>query len=313
MKSSLKNIVLIAGGVGGAKLAEGLHSLKDIKLTIIGNVADDEEFHGLRVSPDIDTLTYTLSGMVNRKQGWGVKNDNYKALSILNKLGEETWMSLGDFDFGLHIYRQLRLIKNDRPTIIAKDIAKKLGITADIILPTDDKIRTKVQTKSGWISFQEYFVKKRCSPKIINLKYAGINSAKITKEAKNALFDATLIIIAPSNPLVSIRPIIEIPGFKSIIQKNKKKVIAISPLIQGKAVKGPATKMLKQLGFKANSFSCMQIYKDICKSFILDKSDKDLQKQFSALNQNSIFTDTLMTSLADKKNLAKFIINYPID
>ena len=313
MKSSFKNIVLIAGGVGGAKLAEGLHSLKDIKLTIIGNIADDEEFHGLRVSPDIDTLTYTLSGMVNRKQGWGIKNDNYKALSILNKLGEETWMSLGDFDFGLHIYRQLRLIKNDRPTIIAKDIAKKLGITADIILPTDDKIRTKVQTKSGWISFQEYFVKKRCSPKIINLKYAGINSAKITKEAKNALLDATLIIIAPSNPLVSIRPIIEIPGFKSIIQKNKKKVIAISPLIQGKAVKGPATKMLKQLGFKANSFSCMQIYKDICKSFILDKSDKGLEKQFSALNQNSIFTDTLMTSLADKKNLAKFIINYPID
>ena len=313
MKSSLKNIVLIAGGVGGAKLAEGLHSLKDIKLTIIGNIADDEEFHGLRVSPDIDTLTYTLSGMVNRKQGWGVKNDNYKALSILNKLGEETWMSLGDFDFGLHIYRQLRLIKNDRPTIIANDIAKKLGITADIILPTDDKIRTKVKTKSGWISFQEYFVKKRCSPKIINLKYAGINSAKITKEAKNALFDATLIIIAPSNPLVSIRPIIEIPGFKSIIQKNKKKVIAISPLIQGKAVKGPATKMLKQLGFKANSFSCMQIYKDICKSFILDKSDKGLEKQFSALNQNSVFTDTFMTSLADKKNLAKFIINYPID
>ena len=170
MKSSFKNIVLIAGGVGGAKLAEGLHSLKDIKLTIIGNIADDEEFHGLRVSPDIDTLTYTLSGMVNRKQGWGVKNDNYKALSILNKLGEQTWMSLGDFDFGLHIYRHLRLLKNDRPTIIANDIAKKLGITADIILPTDDKVRTEVQTKSGWISFQEYFVKKRCSPKIINLK-----------------------------------------------------------------------------------------------------------------------------------------------
>ena len=313
MKSSFKKIVLIAGGVGGAKLAEGLHSLKDIKLTIIGNIADDEEFHGLRVSPDIDTLTYTLSGLVNRKQGWGVKNDTYKSLSVLNKLGEETWMSLGDFDFGLHIYRQLRLLKNDRPSIIAKEIAKKLGISADIVLPTDDKIRTEVQTKSGWISFQEYFVKKRCSPKIMKLKYVGINSAKITKEAEKALFDATLIIIAPSNPLVSIKPIIEIPGFKSIIQKSKKKVIAVSPIIQGKAVKGPAIKMLKQLGFKANSFSCMQIYKDICKSFILDKSDKGLEKKFSALNQQSIFTDTLMTSLADKKKLAKFIINYPID
>ena len=313
MKRSIRNIVLIAGGVGGAKLAEGLNSLKDIKLTIIGNIADDEEFHGLTVSPDIDTLTYTLSGIGNRKQGWGVKNDDYKALSILNKLGEETWMSLGDFDFGLHIYRQLRLTKNDRPTIIANEIAKKLGIAADIILPTDDKIRTKVQTKSGWISFQEYFVKKRCSPKIIKLKYAGIKSAKITKEAKKALFDATLIIIAPSNPLVSIRPIIEIPEFKSIIRKNKKKVVAVSPLIQGKAIKGPATKMLKQLGFKANSFSCMQIYKDICKSFILDKSDRGLEKRFKALNQKSIFTDTLMTSLADKKKLAKFIINHTID
>jgi len=313
MTRSSKNIVLIAGGVGGAKLAEGLNSIKDINLAIIGNIADDDEFHGLRVSPDIDTLTYTLSGMVNRKQGWGVKDDDYKTLSMLNKLGEETWMSLGDLDFGLHIYRQHRLLKDHRPTIIANEIAKRLGVTADIILPTDDKIRTEVQTKSGWISFQEYFVKKRCSPKIIKLKYTGIKSAKITKEAKKALFNAELIIIAPSNPLVSIKPILEIPGFKSIIRKNNKRVIAVSPLIQGKAVKGPATKMLKQLGFKPNSFSCMQMYNDICKTFILDMSDIGLEKQFISLNQTPFFTDTLMTNLADKRRLAKFIINQPID
>ncbi|MEC7194526.1 MAG: 2-phospho-L-lactate transferase [Pseudomonadota bacterium] len=313
MRRSIKKIVLIAGGVGGAKLAEGLNSIKDINLTIIGNIADDDEFHGLRVSPDIDTLTYTLSGMVNRKQGWGVKNDNYKTLSMLNKLGEETWMSLGDLDFGLHIYRQHKLLKDHRPTVIANEIAKKLGVRADIILPTDDKIRTEVQTKSGWISFQEYFVKKRCSPKIIKLKYTGIKSAKITKEAKKALFNAELIIIAPSNPLVSIKPILEIPGFKSIIRKNNKRVIAVSPLIQGKAVKGPATKMLEQLGFKPNSFSCMQMYNDICKTFILDMSDIGLEKQFISLNQKPFFTDTLMTNLADKRRLAKFIINQPID
>ena len=313
MSRSIKKIVLIAGGVGGAKLAEGLNSIKDINLTIIGNIADDDEFHGLRVSPDIDTLTYTLSGMVNRKQGWGVKTDNYKTLSMLNKLGEETWMSLGDLDFGLHIYRQHRLLKDHRPTVIANEIAKKVGVRADIILPTDDKIRTEVQTKSGWISFQEYFVKKRCSPKIIKLKYTGIKSAKITKEAKKALFNAELIIIAPSNPLVSIKPILEIPGFKSIIRKNNKRVIAVSPLIQGKAVKGPATKMLEQLGFKSNSFSCMQMYNDICKTFILDMSDIGLEKQFISLNQKPFFTDTLMTNLADKRRLAKFIINQPID
>jgi LPPG:FO 2-phospho-L-lactate transferase len=305
--------VLISGGVGGAKLAEGLNTLKNVDLSVIGNIADDEEFHGLRVSPDIDTLTYTLSGMINRDQGWGLQDDTYNSLSILKKLGQETWMSLGDLDFGLHIYRQSRLKQNHRPSDIAKDIAKKLRIRANIILPSDDKIRTKVKTKAGWISFQEYFVKKKCSPKILKLRYAGIRSAKVTKEAKKAMADATLIIIAPSNPLVSIKPIIEIPELKAILRRNKNKVVSVSPLIEGKAVKGPTRKMLTQLGIKPNSFACMQLYKDVCKAFILDSSDKSLEEQFKTLNQKSIFTNTLMTSLADKRRLAKFIINLRID
>ena len=305
--------MLISGGVGGAKLAEGLNTLKHVDLSVIGNIADDEEFHGLRVSPDIDTLTYTLSGMINRDQGWGLQDDTYNSLSILKKLGQETWMSLGDLDFGLHIYRQSRLKQNHRPSDIAKDIAKKLRIRADIILPSDDKIRTKVKTKAGWISFQEYFVKKKCSPKILKLRYAGIKSAKVTKEAKKAMADATLIIIAPSNPLVSIKPIIEIPELKAILRRNKNKVVSVSPLIEGKAVKGPTRKMLTQLGIKPNSFACMQLYKDVCKAFILDSSDKSLEEQFKTLNQKSIFTNTLMTSLADKRRLAKFIINLRID
>ena len=305
--------MLISGGVGGAKLAEGLNTLKHVDLSVIGNIADDEEFHGLRVSPDIDTLTYTLSGMINRDQGWGLQDDTYNSLSILKKLGQETWMSLGDLDFGLHIYRQSRLKQNHRPSDIAKDIAKKLRIRANIILPSDDKIRTKVKTKAGWISFQEYFVKKKCSPKILKLRYSGIRSAKVTKEAKKAMADATLIIIAPSNPLVSIKPIIEIPELKAILRRNKNKVVSVSPLIEGKAVKGPTRKMLTQLGIKPNSFACMQLYKDVCKAFILDSSDKSLEEQFKTLNQKSIFTNTLMTSLADKRRLAKFIINLRID
>ena len=305
--------MLISGGVGGAKLAEGLNTLKHVDLSVIGNIADDEEFHGLRVSPDIDTLTYTLSGMINRDQGWGLQDDTYNSLSILKKLGQETWMSLGDLDFGLHIYRQSRLKQNHRPSDIAKDIAKKLRIRANIILPSDDKIRTKVKTKAGWISFQEYFVKKKCSPKILKLRYAGIRSAKVTKEAKKAMADATLIIIAPSNPLVSIKPIIEIPELKAILRRNKNKVVSVSPLIEGKAVKGPTRKMLTQLGIKPNSFACMQLYKDVCKAFILDSSDKSLEEQFKTINQKSIFTNTLMTSLADKRRLAKFIINLRID
>ena len=305
--------MLISGGVGGAKLAEGLNTLKHVDLSVIGNIADDEEFHGLRVSPDIDTLTYTLSGMINRDQGWGLQDDTYNSLSMLKKLGQKTWMSLGDLDFGLHIYRQSRLKQNHRPSDIAKDIAKKLGIRANIILPSDDKIRTKVKTKAGWISFQEYFVKKKCSPKILKLSYAGIKSAKVTREAKKAIAEAILIIIAPSNPLVSIKPIIEIPELKAILRRNKKKVISVSPLIEGKAVKGPTRKMLTQLGIKPNSFSCMQLYKDICETFILDSADKSFKDHFKLLNQKSIFTNTLMTSLADKRRLAKFIINLRID
>ena len=225
MTKKPKNIVLISGGVGGAKLAEGLNSLTNINLSIIGNIADDDEFHGLRVSPDIDTLTYTLSGKVNRDQGWGLEDDTYNTLSVLKNLGHETWMSLGDLDFGIHIYRQSRLIKNHRPSEITKDIAKKLGIKANIILPTDDKVRTRVKTKAGWISFQEYFVKKKCSPKILKLSYTGIKNASVTKEAKKAITDATSIIIAPSNPLVSIKPIVEIPQLKEILRRNKKKCI----------------------------------------------------------------------------------------
>ena len=313
MTKKPKNIVLISGGVGGAKLAEGLNSLTNINLSIIGNIADDDEFHGLRVSPDIDTLTYTLSGKVNRDQGWGLEDDTYNTLSVLKNLGHETWMSLGDLDFGIHIYRQSRLIKNHRPSEITKDITKKLGIKANIILPTDDKVRTRVKTKAGWISFQEYFVKKKCSPKILKLSYTGIKNASVTKEAKKAITDATSIIIAPSNPLVSIKPIIEIPQLKEILRRNKNKVVSVSPLIEGKAVKGPTRKMLTQLGIKPNSFSCMQLYKDICQAFILDSSDKSLEEQFKVLNQKSIFTNTLMNSLADKRRLAKFIINLQID
>ena len=164
-------IALLAGGVGGAKMAEGFSALQNIELSIIGNIGDDDEFHGLRVSPDIDTITYTLSGIVNRERGWGIKNESLRALDMLKKLGNKTWMTLGDSDFGLHIYRTQRLLEGSKPSDIATDIAKKLGVKAKIILPTDDKIRTLVKISEGWISFQEYFVKRKCIPKILDLKY----------------------------------------------------------------------------------------------------------------------------------------------
>jgi LPPG:FO 2-phospho-L-lactate transferase len=158
MSDGQLNVLLLAGGVGGAKMAEGLNSFSNISLTILGNIADDDSFHGLWVSPDIDTMIYTLSGEINKTQGWGVKNDDYKALSSLRKLGNNTWMSLGDKDIGLHIYRTERLKRGDRASDITKDIAEAFGVKAHIILPTDDVVQTKVLTDQGWLTFQEYVV-----------------------------------------------------------------------------------------------------------------------------------------------------------
>ena len=301
-------IALLAGGVGGAKMAEGFSALQNIELSIIGNIGDDDEFHGLRVSPDIDTITYTLSGIVNREQGWGLKDESLRALNMLKKLGNKTWMTLGDSDFGLHIYRTQRLLEGAKPSDIAKDIAKKLGVKAKIILPTDDKIRTLVKISEGWISFQEYFVKRKCIPKILGVKYSGIKKAKINLDAIKAIKVADFIVIAPSNPLVSIKPIIDIPFFKKAIKDQRRKVIAVSPIISGKTVKGPASKMLKQLGYKSNAFAALNFYKNICDNFVIDNSDKSFKDQFKNNGLTCYMTNILMSSLKDKKSLAQRLI-----
>ncbi len=307
MKKPIK-ITLLAGGVGGAKMAEGFANLKNIDLSIIGNIADDDEFHGLRVSPDIDTITYTLSGIIDREQGWGIKNEGLRALNMLKKLGNKTWMTLGDSDFGLHIYRTQKLLEGSKPSDIAKDIAKKLGVKAQIILPTEDKIRTLVKINAGWISFQEYFVKRKCTPKILDLKYSGIKKAKINLDSIKAIKAADFIVIAPSNPLVSIKPIIDMPAFKKAIKNERKKVIAVSPIISGKTVKGPASKMLKQLGYKSDTFAALNFYKNVCDNFVIDQSDENFKDQFKKSGLSCHITNILMKSMKDKKSLAQTLI-----
>ena len=198
------------GGMRGPEFAENVFAaLEQVDLTVIGNVADDEAFHGLWVSPDIDTLTYSLAGLINREQGWGVADEGLRALDVLKTLGQDTWMTLGDRDLGLHIYRTMRRAAGDRPSQIAQDIAVQFGVTAQIVLPTDDTIQTRVQTDAGWISFQEYFVREKCVPDVRALQFDGIEAARPTPEALTAIKNANLIVIAPSNPLVSIAPILK--------------------------------------------------------------------------------------------------------
>ena len=303
-----KNITLIAGGVGGAKLAEGFDAINEINLSVIGNIADDDTFHGLWVSPDIDTLTYSLAKIINRDQGWGLRNETFNSLTMLSKLNQETWMTLGDKDFGLHIYRTMRRQKGDSPSAIANDISKFFGLKTKIILPTNDIVKTKLLTKDGWLNFQQYFVREKCIPKIYKIKFDGIEKAVPTKESISSLKNADLIVLAPSNPLVSLGPIVEIPSIRETIINAKAPKVAVSPFIGNKTVKGPANKMMEELGENPNAVGFAQRFSDIIDLLFIDKSDNHLDKEIKSIIKKTFFTNILMKDQNDKLNLSKKIL-----
>ncbi|WP_319568914.1 2-phospho-L-lactate transferase [Cohaesibacter marisflavi] len=311
-KQKLK-VTLLAGGVGGAKMAEGFASLEDVDLTIIGNVADDEAFHGLWVSPDIDTMTYTLSGRINRQQGWGLADEGTRALETLTSLGEDTWMMLGDRDFGLHIYRTMRRMKGDRPSDIAADVAKAFGVKSKILLPTNDVVQTRVKTEQGWLSFQEYFVKEKCAPAVKALEFAGIEEASATPEALEAIASAELLVIAPSNPLVSIEPILAIKGIREALKKRAVPSIAVSPLIAGKVVKGPADRMMSALGMRADAVGVATRYLGLADILLIDHQDVALSAEILDLSIEPHCTDIMMKDMSDKMRLASEIVQLDRD
>jgi LPPG:FO 2-phospho-L-lactate transferase len=301
-------VTLLAGGVGGAKMAEGLAALDDVELTIIGNIADDEQFHGLWVSPDIDTVTYTLAGMIDRAQGWGVADEGLRALGVLEALGEHTWMTLGDKDLGLHIYRTMRRHEGDRPSDIARHIAKAFGVKPTIVLPTDDWMQTRLVTDIGPLSFQEYFVREKCKPEVQEIWFEGVEFAKPTPEALDALEKADLIVLAPSNPLVSIDPILAIPGVHDAVVEAPASVIAVSPLIAGKTVKGPASRMMESLGLEASALGVARHYQGLVDTLVIDTQDAELQSDVEALGMEVSSTDILMPTLARKREVAAHLL-----
>ncbi|VAW00091.1 Lactyl (2) diphospho-(5')guanosine:7,8-didemethyl-8-hydroxy-5-deazariboflavin 2-phospho-L-lactate transferase [hydrothermal vent metagenome] len=301
-------VTLLAGGVGGAKMAEGFDGVEGVELSVIGNVADDAEFHGLWVSPDIDTLTYSLANRIDRAQGWGVADESHRALDVLNELGEDTWMTLGDRDFGLHIYRSHALARGQSRSDIAAHVARVFGVTSQIILPTDDVVQTRVRVASGWLTFQEYFVRERCRPEVLELEFEGIDAARPTPAALEAISTADLIVLAPSNPLVSIDPILNIPGIRAAISAAKAPKIAVSPLIEGKTIKGPAARMMTALGLRADALGVAQHYQGLITTLVIDHADSGLSEQISALDMAATCEQTLMQTRADKIALARAII-----
>ncbi|WP_264213332.1 2-phospho-L-lactate transferase [Leisingera thetidis] len=304
-----RKVTLLAGGVGGAKMAEGLAALPDVALSVIGNIADDDDFHGLWVSPDIDTLTYSLADVIDRNQGWGVADEGHRALDTLARLGADTWMSLGDRDFGLHIYRTMRRRRGDRPSLIARDTARAFGIKAEILLPTDDTVQTRVRTDAGWLSFQEYFVRERCAPEVRELAFHGLEQARPAPEALAVLAAADLIVIAPSNPLVSIAPILGVPGITEALRQSPAQKIAVSPFIAGKVVKGPADRMMTALGERADAAGVAQRYSGLAGRLVIDHADAALADSIRAQGMTPACSAILMQSLEDKTRLAREILD----
>jgi len=307
----LPSITLLAGGVGGAKAALGLalSHYRD-RLSVIGNIADDEEFHGLWVSPDIDTLTYTLAGRINRQQGWGLSGDTSQVLSCLKALGCDSWMFLGDQDFATHIYRTEQRRKGIRPSAIAQDIAWKNNVDIPILLPTDDVVQTRVTTAQGELSFQQYFVREQCQPEITAVRFSGAENAQPTAEAIKAITDSDLIIIAPSNPVVSIGAILAVKGIHEALQQSTAYRIAVSPFIGGKTVKGPADRMLSSLGLNASPASIAELYQGCIDALVIDQEDVCWENILQDRGLDVLTTNTLMKTDAEKQQLMESCVAF---
>ena len=311
MAADFKRVVLLAGGVGGARMAEGLaRALPAGALSVIVNVGDDEEFYGLKVCPDLDTVLYTLSGRIDRSQGWGVADDTVKALDTLRELGAPAWMKLGDADFGLHIWRAWCLAAGESLSRITATAAERMDASAKILPATDDPLRTRLNTDEGWMDFQPWFVGKRCAPRVSELRYDGADKAAPGAGALAALAQADLVIFAPSNPLLSIEPILAIAGLRAAVAACPAPKLGISPLIGGKAVKGPLARLMQDLGLEATSRGVAARYEGLLDGFVVDTVDVEDAKALEASGLAVASTDILMAGPDGAERLAREVLAF---
>ena len=305
------SVVLLAGGVGGARLAHGLQAQLDDRLTVIVNTADDTERHGLLVSPDHDTVMYTLAGIDNREWGWGIAGETFAAAGMLERYGEPSWFRLGDRDLGTHVVRTARLRRGDRPTSIALELQQALGVRATILPMSDSSVRTEVLTDEGWLEFQEYFVRLHQAPEVRDVRFVGLAEAAATPEVEAALRAAEAILIAPSNPFVSVQPILGVAGIESGLQAARARgvrVVAVSGIVGGKALKGPADRMLASLGHEASALGVARQYTGIADVFVIDTVDADLGPSIEALGLEVVVTDSIMSDDAARARLAAEVL-----
>ena len=304
-------VVALAGGVGGAKLAEGLQACVGERLAVVVNTGDDCVRHGLLVMPDHDTVLYNLAGIEQVAWGWGIEGDTHIVMEQLGTYGEETWFSLGDRDLALHIARTASVRAGARVTEACLAAQASLGIAGRILPMTDLSVATEVRTADGWLEFQEYFVHQRQAPDVLELRFAGIETAAPTPEVLAAFDGAAAIILCPSNPLVSVGPILRVPGMRASIAAARARgvhVAAVSPIIGGRALKGPADRMLATLGFESSAVGVARLYADLVDVFVMDTVDADAAPVVEALGLHPLVTDTIMADDASRARLAAEVL-----
>jgi len=304
----MPRVVALAGGVGGAKLAHGLAAvLAPGELTVIVNTGDDEEFHGLLVCPDHDTVLYTLAGLADRERGWGLAGETWAAAGMLERLGEPAWFRLGDNDLAVHVHRTRRLRAGDRLTAVNRDIQRALGVTTPILPMTDEPVRTRVLTPDGWLAFQEYFVRLHQAPDVLEVAFAGIEAARPTPAVAAALETAEAIVFCPSNPFVSIAPILAVPGMRLLLDAARARgvrVVAVSPLVGGRALRGPADRMAASLGGEASATGIARIYAGLIDALLVDTVDAPEAPAIASLGIEPVVGPTIMTDDASRASLA---------
>jgi LPPG:FO 2-phospho-L-lactate transferase len=305
--ADLRRVVALAGGVGGAKLAHGLAALVGDRLTVIVNTGDDTERHGLLVMPDHDTVMYTLAGIANRQWGWGIEGETYNADEFLAKYGQETWFRLGDRDLATAMVRTARLRDGGRLTDVVRGLQRAHAVGPAILPMTDTPVRTEVRTDDGWLDFQEYFVHRRQEPAVHEVRFVGVDAARATPEVLDALATADVVVLAPSNPFVSVAPILAVAGVREALSDARGRGVsigAVSGIIGGKALKGPADRMLTSLGHEGSALGVARLYAGFVDVFVIDRVDEALASAIEALGMRVVVTDTVMDDDPGRARLA---------
>jgi LPPG:FO 2-phospho-L-lactate transferase len=305
-----ERVLALSGGVGGAKLALGLRKIvPPEKLTIIANTGDDFEHLGLHISPDVDTLLYTLAGLDNPKTGWGRRDETWTFMAALAALGGETWFRLGDADLATHVERTRRLRAGEPLSYIIRDFADRLGVRALIVPMSDDPVRTRVRTSDGWLDFQRYFVEQHCEPEVKEFSYDGAAIATPHPDFVAAISHPELraIVICPSNPFISIEPILALPGIREALHACAAPIVAVAPIIGGQAVKGPTAKMMRELRLEVSAASVANRYAEFLDGYVVDNVDAAL---VAKLPVPTVATNALMVSLADRERLAETVLSF---